>query len=553
MIFQRVNFGFGLLANALTTTDTTLTMQTGHYLPIESGPMRLVLWNAILYPVPVSDPNFEVVTAYYSGTPNVYTIIRGQEDTFAHAHAIGDKVAMTYTKGVSASDLYVLGSKEINEDNIGDGRAVVYNALLDRLEYGTGGGGGITIPATKTYWVDKNRVDAYTPDGSIASPFRTIGSAIEKIIANEDNGVSSYLIEIAPAVYHEQIVLESLALYNIHFHGNGEVIIQPFPGGGGSSGVPTSSGSVPSSSDYIPSSSEYIPSSSEFVPSSSDIPSSSGGGTGTAYAIRSLQYNNNLLTLRFDNLQFMAPIKLKGYCGTNAFSDVRFDNCDFYEDTDTIYEGGTIEAKYLNNLTFHNCRSTQDIAFTNVWWSYFNSCHLEGAFSFTMDDTCAPGAGVDNMALFNGTYLQGPVTFLREEASETLVTFTLVANGSRIGRGNPVTVPPLVTIYAQNSFLRGIWKNNGLAILSNSFVQGFSQAGTGILQITDQPASQIHNDSDVSGFSVKDALNNLQAGTGVVDHAKLQNLDYAHAKHTGFQKELIWDDDLVAYLIDRNN
>ena len=548
MIFQRVNFGFGLLANPITITDNTMVMAVGHYLPIEAGPMRLVLWNAILYPVPITDPNFEVVTAYYTGTPNTYTIIRAQEDTFVHPHAIGDKVAMTYTKGVSSSDLYVLGSKEINEDNIGNQRAVIYNALLDRLEYGTGGGGGITIPATKTYWVDKNRTDVYTPDGSIASPYRTIMAAVEKVIANGDNGINPYLIEIAPAVYHEQIILESLALYNIHFHGNGEVIIQPFPGGGSSSGVPTSS-------DFIPSSSDFIPSSSDFIPSSSDvIPSSSGGGSGTAYSIRSLVNNTNLLTVHFDNLTFLAPFVITGQCGTTAFSDVLIANSQFISESDSGYQGGTIVVSYVNNFQLNNVKSTEDIYLTNSWWTYVESSHLEGDFIFTMDDTCAPASGTDNMALFNGTYLQGSPIFERVLSSEeALATFTMVTSGSRIGAGNPVSVPEMVTIYAQSSFLRGTWKNDGLMILANSNVQGFSQAGTGILQITDQPASQVHNDSSVAGFSVKEALDNLQSGTGVVDHSKLLKLDYASANHTGFQKELLWDEDLISYLIARPN
>jgi len=545
MIFQRVNFGFGLMAQALTASSTTLVMAIGHYLPVDPGPMRLVLWNAVLYPVPIMDPNFEVVTAYYSGTVNQYTIIRAQEDTFAHPHAIGDKVAMTYTKGVSSSDLFVLGTKEIDETNIANQRAVIYNALLDRLEYGTGGGGGITIPATKTYWVDKNRTDVYTPDGSIASPFRSIMSAVNKVIANGDNAINSYLIEIAPAVYHEQIILESLALFNISFHGNGEVVLQPFPGGGGSSGVPTSSDFIPSSSD--------IPSSSWF-PSSSDIPSSSGGGGGTAYSVRSLINNENLLTLHFDGIQFLAPFLITGQCGTTAFSDVRVSDSEFISEADSSLQGGTIAVSYLNNFVLSNVKSTEDIFLTNVWWSYFESSHLEGDWIFTIDDTCSPASGIDNMALFNGTYLQGTPSFERELSSEEdLATLTLVTSGSRIGRGNPVTVPPGVTIYAQSSFLRGAWTNNGLVILSNAFVQSFSPAGIGILQITDQPASQIHNDSDVLGFSVKDALNNLQSGTGVVDHSKLQNLAYANAKHTGFQKEMIWDEDYLSYLISRPN
>lgn len=492
MIFQRVNFGYGQLAATLTPVSTTMVMSTGHYLPIDPGPMRLVIWNAALYPIPISDPSFEVVTAYYTGTTNVYTIIRAQEDTIAHSHSINDRVAMTYTKGVSSSDLFVLGSKELNEDNIGHQKSVIYNALLDRLEYGTaGGGGGGTTIATKTFYVDKNRTDIYTQDGSLASPFKSIMAAVNKIIANGDNAVNSYLIEIAPGVYHEQIILESLSLYNVYFHGNGEVIIQPFPGGGSSSGVPTSSWWL----------------------SSSNIPSSSGGWGGPVYSVKSTANNMNLLTLHFSNIDFMAPFLITGQCGTTAFSDVLVEDSNFISESNSGFAGGEIIASYMNNFCMTNVRSTENISLTNVWWSYYESCHLEGDWVFILDDTCSPQSGTDNMALFNGTYLQGTPRFERELSSEeALATLTFVTSGSRIGRGNPVLVPPGITVYAQSSFLRGTWTNNGLVILANATVQSLSPLSIGVLQITDQPASQIYNDSSVPGYSVKEALDALQSG-----------------------------------------
>ena len=203
-----------------------------------------------------------------------------------------------------------------------------------------------------------------------------------------------------------------------------------------------------------------------------------------------------------------------------------------------------------------NCRSTEAIMFNNVWWSYFESCLLEGDFTFTSSEVCVPASGSDNMSLFNGTYLQGEINFLTEISSSGgggLSTFALVTNGSRIGKGSPVLVPPEVTVYALNSFLRGVWTNDGLLILSNSHVQTLSYSGIGLINIDDQPASQIANDSSVAGNSVKEALDNLKSGIGVVDHSKLLKLDYASAGHTGFQKELIWDEDLISYLIARPN
>jgi hypothetical protein len=521
MIFQRVNFGFGLLANPLTAIDTVMTMAVGHYLPIDAGPMRLVLWNAILYPVPIMDPNFEVITAYYSGILNQYDIVRAQEDTFAHPHAIGDKVAMTYTKGVSSSDLFVLGSKELDESNIADKRVVIYNALTNRLEYGLGGGGGGGGVVTKTLWVDKNRTDSYIQDGSVGLPYKTIQAAINRIATNGDNAANSYLIEIAPGIYHETLVMEDNRLRNVSFHGNGEVVLQPLGGSGGSGG--------------------------------SSYGGSSYGGGGPLYAFRSLINNSYLLKLHIDNIVFEAPFVVVGANGGNTFSDVELKDCEFISEGPNSFgiSGGMIDVTCVNNFRMKGCKSTESITFNNVWWNYFESCHLEGDFSFTSSEVRIPSSGKDNMSLFNGTYLQGGISFLTEVSSSGggNATYTLVANASRIGRGSPVYVNPEVVVYAQNSFLRGRWTNNGLIILSNSFAQSFNPSGIGLLNIDDQPAGQLKNDSTVPGVTIKDALDYLLGHGGANDHSLLANLDFDNAGHIGFQSELIWDVDYRAYLI----
>jgi len=38
--------------------------------------------------------------------------------------------------------------------------------------------------------------------------------------------------------------------------------------------------------------------------------------------------------------------------------------------------------------------------------------------------------------------------------------------------------------------------------------------------------------------------------SGVVDHSLLSNLDFAHAGHTGFQKQLVYSPDFKAYEVD---
>lgn len=54
-------------------------------------------------------------------------------------------------------------------------------------------GGGSTVVTTTEIWVDSNRVDAYTPDGSISKPYKTIGTAIQTVPAIYHLATGSYI------------------------------------------------------------------------------------------------------------------------------------------------------------------------------------------------------------------------------------------------------------------------------------------------------------------------------------------------------------------------
>jgi len=105
MAFLRKNFAKATLAAGINDLVTQMTVSAGHNLPTAAGQMRLVIWNNTTYPDPADDPNLEIVTASYSGTPNKYNIIRAQEDTSAVSHSSGSRVALHYTAGMSEDDL----------------------------------------------------------------------------------------------------------------------------------------------------------------------------------------------------------------------------------------------------------------------------------------------------------------------------------------------------------------------------------------------------------------------------------------------------------------
>src|SRR6516225_6139872 len=85
--------------------------------------------------------------------------------------------------------------------------------------------GGFVPPPTKVLYVDANRTDSYTSDGSSLKPFKTITEAIIQIIQNGDNVSNAYSIDIATGVYPETVVLESSGLYDITFWGHNSAVL----------------------------------------------------------------------------------------------------------------------------------------------------------------------------------------------------------------------------------------------------------------------------------------------------------------------------------------
>lgn len=73
---------------------------------------------------------------------------------------------------------------------------------------GSGGGGGAgSEQVTRTYYVDKNRTDTYTENGSVARPYKTIAGALSAI-----SGASSsdrYQVYVFPGEYSENLTLKS--------------------------------------------------------------------------------------------------------------------------------------------------------------------------------------------------------------------------------------------------------------------------------------------------------------------------------------------------------
>ena len=144
--YYRANNKRGYLNALVTPAASQLELQDIDYgggardrnIPAEADIlMRLVIWG-IQYPNPSADPNREIVSAVWSGSGQVFDIVRAQEGTEAKEHYIGDNVALLFTADMSREILIFedfedspIGSIAYTEDTDEDGNMEVLNLLPD--------------------------------------------------------------------------------------------------------------------------------------------------------------------------------------------------------------------------------------------------------------------------------------------------------------------------------------------------------------------------------------------------------------------------------------
>jgi WD40 repeat protein len=83
--------------------------------------------------------------------------------------------------------------------------------------------------ASKTLYIDNNRIDSYTADGSISKPYKTIMSAVNYAASVADSTIG-FTFDIANGDYVENIILENSGLYNLIFLGHNDTLIEPASG-----------------------------------------------------------------------------------------------------------------------------------------------------------------------------------------------------------------------------------------------------------------------------------------------------------------------------------
>lgn len=309
------------------------------------------------------------------------------------------------------------------------------------------------VEAVKTLHVDVNRTDVYTQTGAQSFPFKTIQAAIDRIVANDDNALNPYDVQIANGKYYENVVIEDLKIHRITLSGNGVVQIRPVAGS----------------------------------------------------ALQSTANNTNLKQFHVRRIVFLAPVVITGANGSLAFDDVIWDDCAFAPGEGA--QAGVLNLTCINSFSarrsFHYA---SNVVLNNVNYALLDHCSIGSGSTvgLSMDSGAnLPSWGATGGLVVVGSVLSGTPTLA---LAGPVQNYNLVVNSSRVaGPASAVTIPAGLVVAVFNSHFRGTWTNAGVLSLKNSHVQNLA----GIAPVLEQPASQLGNDSTVVGSTVKDALETL--------------------------------------------
>jgi len=137
-LYTKKNWAKGYTSDYIDEFATVVEIQLGHTLPFD-GSFPLVIWDQASYPDPGDDPNREIIVASFvgqgSGGGDLYAIVRGTDDTSANQHGSGSRVALNITAGIGYADLGIVGTQEVDESDLADTTALVYDVLFKKLRY----------------------------------------------------------------------------------------------------------------------------------------------------------------------------------------------------------------------------------------------------------------------------------------------------------------------------------------------------------------------------------------------------------------------------------
>jgi hypothetical protein len=216
-------------------------------------------------------------------------------------------------------------------------------------------------------------------------------------------------------------------------------------------------------------------------------------------SLQSTSNNGNLVKFRMTNIEFTKPVVFTGPNAGTCFADVWIENCIFND---------ALTLTCLNNFSISNGLIVGAVTLNNIVWFLSQGQQIQSTFSMTCDSTVnAPSGGSNGTSMILGNYNMGAVTLTKGGTA----TGVLCVVGSRINSSSgTITIPAGWTAQAYGSSIRGNLTNNGTLNLRSGFVE--KTLTNNATMTLDQPASQVKNDSSLTGTTVKDALNTLSGG-----------------------------------------
>lgn len=233
---------------------------------------------------------------------------------------------------------------------------------------------GGAAPVTRVLYVDGNRSDTYTANGTTNLPFKTISAAISQVITNADNSTHQYNILVAPFAYVETLTFNSSLLYNL--------VISSLTAG---------SGNIQNTS---------------------------------VSALTSTSNNTQLATLILTNIAFNGAVTVTGdITNTNLGStQILFNNCQF--------NAGAVNLTNVNNVNFYNCQNqgAPSSTFTNIAFAYIEGPEgLSGGTTLNLVDN--PGGNIPaqyagNYLLFSESKMYGTLNIDATSECDFLTSYT---------------------------------------------------------------------------------------------------------------------------------
>ncbi len=333
-------------------------------------------------------------------------------------------------------------------------------------------------PASVTLFVDVNRTDSYTPDGTIGKPFLTITAAINQVIANGDNSFTKpYTILVAPGTYTENITLESLNLWLVS--------ISSLNGSYG------------------------------FGSLSSDVVTLNGDVVSTAS-------NDNLYAFQLKGFNVAGSVNFVG--ATNGTNFLNFSGS-FIDCLFTPIVDAAITLTNLGQVSFYSCAAfvssgNGDVVYTNV----NEVIHVLGNFNMTQPAVITNGG--NQPAGFGGSLLLVTqcnwASGLSLDAGSVAI-FRYNRNGTSSGQA--------FDINGSLTSTQGSWEATATINTGGSVV---SRGDTVVTPLILNGGTLTHDDHDLSGFLDVGTANpsNVHVNVGVSDPANLGQIIQLAAAQT---------------------